>query len=180
MTCGRLDQPLSASTGFCILPPTQAPSFTLPLSLSFSLKIWVTLLTLAQICPMKSAFVQSPRVGIKWGLMLQGERCLSVHRNSVLSVWGEYIDKHLYWVFFWKYSRQSSGYSKHAICRNALLFLNAQRKTEVFALWVFFFYPFFIKNKTRKQQFLCCFESSTHLCVPTAWESLCLAQGACA
>lgn len=81
-------------------PSYSASSFTLPLSLSFSLKIWVTLLTLAQICPMKTAFVQSPRVGIKWGLMLQGETRHSVHRNSVLSVWGEYIDKRLYYSFF--------------------------------------------------------------------------------
>lgn len=38
-------------------PSYSASSFTLPLSLSFALKIWVTLRTLAQICPMKTAFV---------------------------------------------------------------------------------------------------------------------------
>lgn len=72
-------------------PSYSASSFTLPLSLSFSLKIWVTLLTLAQICPMKTASVQSPRVGIKWGLMLQGRQtALRAQEFSPLCLGGIY------------------------------------------------------------------------------------------
>lgn len=148
-------------------PSYSASSFTLPLSLSFSLKIWVTLLTLAQICPMKTTLVQSPRAGIKWGLMLRGERRLSVHRNSVLSVWGEYIDKSLRYFFFRVFQIKFRIFQTCNL-QKCIAFLKCSEESRslCFLRLLFFLLFLYLKKQNKKQHinFLLLWKQHTFVC----------------
>lgn len=118
---------------------------------------------------MKTAFVQSPRVGIKWGLMLQGERQLSVHRNSVLSVWGEYIDKHLYFIFFWVFQIKFRMFQTCSL-QKCVAFLKCSEENRSLCFMNIFlnviFYPL-LKNWKQNQKttnFLLLWKQHTFVC----------------